>query len=195
VKHLSPEQVARLIEAADGDRNRLLFRVLFEHGLRISEALSLTRGSVRRGYLRVQPTKRGKPSDERMSPSTLQLWDKVTGHILPTTLVFPVSRQWCGLLFHRAASKAGIELQPRMGVHCLRHSAAHALLDAGAGLNVVQRALRHRSIGSTGVYLQCDGADVDRWRARAVMGGGTGEQVFVQAAALATVRQTNATAT
>jgi site-specific recombinase XerD len=127
-----------------------------------------------------------------MSPSTLQLWDKVTEHILPTTLVFPVSRQWCGMLFHRAASKAGIELQPRMGVHCLRHSVAHALLDAGAGLNVVQRALRHRSIGSTGVYLQCDGADVDRWRAKAVMSGGACDRGLVaQASALATCGNTN----
>jgi len=47
----------------------------------------------------------------------------------------------------------------RMAVHSLRHSLAHAMLDAGAPLPVVQRALRHRSIGSTGVYVEADGRD------------------------------------
>ena len=31
-------------------------------------------------------------------------------------------------------------------------------------------ALRHRSIGSTGVYLEADGRDVDQWRAKAISG-------------------------
>lgn len=129
MKHLSPEQVRKLIAACETDRNRLLFLLCYEHGLRISECLALTKGSVQRGgFLRVKPRKKGKPSDERMSPSTLQLWDAVTEHILPATLVFPISRQWVDVLFHRYAVAAKIELQPRMAVHCLRHSAAHALL-------------------------------------------------------------------
>jgi integrase len=48
------------------------------------------------------------------------------------------------------------------GIHSLRHSLAHHLLDAGAPLPVVQKSLRHRSIGSTGVYLEADGRDVDQ---------------------------------
>jgi len=49
MKHLLPDQVQRLIEAVDGERNKLLFTMLFEHGLRISEALALTKSSVQRG--------------------------------------------------------------------------------------------------------------------------------------------------
>jgi hypothetical protein len=76
-------------------------------------------------------------------------------------------------LFHAACDKAGIELQPRQGLHSLRHSLAHAMLDAGASLPVVQKALRHRSIGSTGVYLEADGRDVDTWRSKAITGTAT----------------------
>ena len=170
MKHLAPNQVNDLIAAASNDRDRLLFTLLFQHGLRISECLALTRASVVRGYLQVKPRKKGKRSDEKLDPATLALWNEITKTIAPHTMLFPFSRQWASVLFHRACEKAGIELQLRMGVHCLRHSLAHALLDSGAPLPVVQRALRHRSIGSTGVYLQCDASDADRWRARAITG-------------------------
>jgi integrase len=170
MKHLSRTQVEALIAAADGDRNKLLFRLTYEHGLRISETLGLTRAHVRRGYLSIRGKKKGKRTDEKMEPATLELFERVTQHLLPNTLLFPFSRQWSSTLFHRAADKAGITLQLRQGVHSLRHSLAHHMLDAGAPLPVVQKSLRHRSIGSTGVYLEADGRDVDQWRAKAVGG-------------------------
>jgi site-specific recombinase XerD len=170
VKHLSVEAVGRLIEAADTDRNRLFLSVIYQHGLRVSEALALTRGSVKRGYLQIKGKKNGRRADERLSPGTLALWDKVTACLLPGTLVFPFSRQWGSSIFHAAAEKAEITLQLRCGIHSLRHSCAHHLLDAGAPLPVVQRVLRHKSIGSTGQYLVCDQSDADQWRAKAIYG-------------------------
>jgi len=170
MKHLSNEQVAALTEAADTPRNKLLFRLLYEHGLRISECLALTRAHVRRGYLQIKGKKKGKRADEKVDPVTLALFESVTKNLLPNTLIFPFSRQWASSLFHRACDKAGITLQLRQGVHSLRHSLAHHLLDAGAPLPVVQKSLRHRSIGSTGVYLEADGASVDSWRAKAITG-------------------------
>ena len=170
MKHLSPEEVGRLIAAAETDRNRLLFRLTYEHGLRISEALALTRAHVRRGYLQIKGKKKGKRADEKVDAATLALFESVTKNLLPNTLIFPFSRQWASSLFHRACDKAGITLQLRQGVHSLRHSLAHHMLDSGASLPVVQKALRHRSIGSTGVYLEADGRDVDSWRAKAIGG-------------------------
>jgi integrase len=168
MKHLTGEQIADLIEAAGTDRNKLLFRLLYEHGLRISEALSLTRAHVRRGYLQIKGKKKGKRADEKVDVVTLALFEAVTKNLLPNTLIFPFSRQWASSLFHRACERAGITLQLRQGVHSLRHSLAHHMLDSGASLPVVQKALRHRSIGSTGVYLEADGRDVDSWRAKAI---------------------------
>ena len=185
MKHLSPEQVGKLIKAAESDRDRLLLTMCYEHGLRISECLSLTRAHVRRGYLSIRGRKKGKRTDEKLSPSTLALFDEVSKNKLPHTLIFPFSRQWASALFHRAAEKAGIDLQLRQGIHSLRHSLAHHLLDAGAPLPVVQRSLRHRSIGSTGVYLEADSRDVDQWRARAIAGAACDRGLAAQAAALA----------
>ena len=167
MKHLSMEQVRALIAAADTDRNRLMLIMCYEHGLRISECLSLTRAHVKRGYLSIRGKKKGRRADERLSPSTLALFESVAAKKTPNVLLFPFSRQWASQIFHRAASKAGIELQLRQGVHSLRHSLGHHLLDAGASLPVVQRALRHASLSSTGVYLEQDAKDVDEWRAKA----------------------------
>jgi integrase len=169
MKHLQVEQVAALIEAADTDRNKLLFKLLFEHGLRISEALKLTQGSLQRGgYLRVRASKKGKHTDEKMDPATVALWGKVTEHLCPGTMLFPFSRQWSDTLFHRYCDKAGIELPPRCGVHSLRHGLGHAMLNAGASLPEIMKALRHRSLQSTSVYLEADAADTDRARAKAI---------------------------
>ena len=78
MKHLTVTQIESLMKAADDtvmpsapdrerlcDRNKLLFLLCYEHGLRISECLSLTRASVRRGYLQVRARKKGKRTDER----------------------------------------------------------------------------------------------------------------------------------
>ncbi len=96
-----------------------------------------------------------------------QLWASVTATLAPSTLVFPFSRMWASVIFHRAAEAAGIQLAPRQGIHTLRHSCAHRLLDTGAGLTVVQRKLGHRSLASTGVYLEADDAAVDYASAKA----------------------------
>jgi integrase len=171
MKHLQVEQVAALIEAAEGDRNKLLFTLLFQHGMRISECLALTQSSMQRGgYLRVRAKKKGKHTDEKMDPATVALWDKVAAHLCPNVMLFPFSRQWSDTLFHRYCDKAGIELPPRCGVHSLRHGLGHAMLASGSSLPEIQKALRHRSLQSTSVYLEADAADTDRARAKAIAG-------------------------
>jgi site-specific recombinase XerD len=136
--------------------------------MRISECLALVKGSMQRGgYLRVKARKKGRHSDEKMNPQTIALWERVAEHLCPNVMLFPFSRQWASELFHAACDKAHIELQPRQGVHSLRHSLGHAMLDGGAPLPCIQKALRHRSLSSTSVYLEADASAVDVWRSKA----------------------------
>jgi integrase len=74
MKHLSHDQIDALIAAAESDRDRLLFQLCYEHGLRISECLALTRAHVQRDFLTIKAKKRGKRSDERLSAATTRLW-------------------------------------------------------------------------------------------------------------------------
>jgi integrase/recombinase XerC len=71
----------------------------------------------------------------------------------------PLRKRQIQELFVRYRDQAG--LQPRYTCHCLRHSIATHLLDAGMSLEFVQDHLGHRSIRSTSIYARI----TDRHRA------------------------------
>jgi integrase/recombinase XerD len=167
MKHLSHAQVNALLAEIESAKERLLFTLCYEHGLRISEALALTPSRVRGGYLNTRPLKDGKVTSQQLSTAAAELWAEVTATLAPSTRIFPFSRQWAAELFHRAAERAGIALRLRQGVHTLRHSCAHNLLAAGAPLPVIQRKLGHKNISTTSVYLVADDATVDDWSKKA----------------------------
>lgn len=97
-------------------------------------------------------------TSQQLSTATAALWAQETANSAPNTLIFPFTRQWASERFHRAAKAAGIALRFHQGIHTLRHSCAHHLLEAGAGLNVAQRKLGHKIIATTSVYLEADDA-------------------------------------
>jgi site-specific recombinase XerD len=54
-----------------------------------------------------------------------------------------------------ACGRAGIET---VGAHRLRHTAATAVLRAGASMTEVAQLLRHRDLASTAIYAKVDRA-------------------------------------
>jgi len=168
MRHLTKDQIEKLCLAAESDLDRLLYRVCYEHGLRISEALSLTPARLQNGRLVTKPGKHGRPTIQKVAPELLELWNRVTAGVAQRDRVFPFTRQWAGRKFTRTAKLAGIDLAPRQGIHTLRHSIAHHMLDANAPLPVIQRKLGHASIASTGCYLRADDSEVDAWSERAL---------------------------
>src|SRR5919199_607885 len=81
---LTPEDVLTVIDAASSERDRLLLRVLWATGARISEALALRPMDVRRDSLVLpnlknpsRPTKRVfLPAGQADLPGALLLWAK-----------------------------------------------------------------------------------------------------------------------
>ena len=161
VTYLTPEEVRQIESAAlesprKGERDALLVRVLFQTGLRISEALSLTPAHLEifegRPSLRVMG-KGGKP--RRVAcPTTLaeSLQAYAFRHELPSgERLFPINRFRAYQIITAAAKKAGLE--KRVYPHLLRHSDSIERLRQTRNPKALQDHLGHASPLMTLRYL------------------------------------------
>ncbi len=181
---LTVEEVARLLDAPGGLRDRTLLELLYAAGLRISEALRLDREdlSLDGGFVRVV----GKGDRERLVPvgdvalEWLRRWLAeerplllAIQHVEPTRggplFLGPrgrrLARQQAWAAVKGAARRAG--LQDRVSPHTLRHSFATHLLEGGADLRIVQELLGHASISTTQLYTHLTGERIRAVYARA----------------------------
>jgi integrase len=160
VPYLRPEEVSALIEAARklryGERNVLLIKVLYQCGLRISEALSLTPSHLIRfegiPCLRVK----GKGGKERLVhvPETLSsqlLAYAYQRGLKATDRFFNLNRKNAHKMLVKAAKLAG--LTKRVYPHLLRHSCAIERLRQTGNPKALQWHLGHNSMAMTMRYL------------------------------------------
>lgn len=174
---LNPAQAWRVIESfapppatpkvpPEVRRNFALFMLLYGLGLRISEALSLTRATAEDTLQSEVLTITGKGNKQRQVPvplpiqSALNQWLTACQHIGPAhPLFFGPSGQ---ALTPRMAQKILQNLRESMGLpahltpHALRHSFATHLLAGGANLRDVQDLLGHKNLATTQRYLAAD---------------------------------------
>ena len=145
---LTREQVQAVCDAEPDPMYQTIFRLLAAHGLRVSEALSLRSTDVECGFLTIQRLKGSQKTTQKL------LVDLSPYIAAPTYRLFPVSRSSVFLHFRRAAAKVGLHPHLRHP-HCLKHSTAHWLLNAGTPLQVASQWLGHSSLTSTAQYLNC----------------------------------------
>ena len=160
VPYLRPEEVSALIEAARklryGERNVLLIKVLYQCGLRISEALSLTPSHLTRfegiPCLRVK----GKGGKERLVHVPEALYSQLLAYayqkgLKPTDRFFNLNRKNAHKMLVKAAKLAG--LNKRVYPHLLRHSCAIERLRQTGNPKALQWHLGHSSMAMTMRYL------------------------------------------
>lgn len=143
-------------------RNFALLITLYGLGLRISEALSLTRAAVGGDTLTVQ----GKGNKQRSLPlplpvkSALNSWLNCSHSLHPTAPLFPnpqgkaLSPRYAQKLLQDTREALG--LPAHLTPHALRHSFATHLLEGGADLRTVQELLGHSQLATTQRYLATD---------------------------------------
>jgi integrase/recombinase XerD len=171
-RFLTQEEVERLLEAPDtstpeGVRDRAMIELLYATGLRVSELVSLTVGSVdlERGVLQCT----GKGSKQRRVPvgrsalAWLQRYEAARRLLLggaetPRLFVgprgLPISRQTFWAVLRGHAGRAGLrDVSP----HVLRHSFATHLLEHGADTRSVQALLGHSDLQTTQIYTHVTG--------------------------------------
>jgi len=148
-----------------GSRNQALFTLLYSAGLRLGEALSLTRkeAPLEAETLRI----RGKGKRERIVPILPIVRQAFQGYIglCPYMLeadsplfvgakgkrLNPAVAQKVMRIYRRA-----VGLPETVTPHALRHSCATHLMDASGDLRGIQELLGHASLSTTQVYTDVD---------------------------------------
>jgi integrase/recombinase XerD len=154
---------------ATGIRDRAILLLLARLGLRAADIMNLCFDDIdwQQGILRV----RGKGRRGSSLPLPQDVGDALLRYLTEARPDVPEPRVFLRALapYHpfadshavssivnRALRRAGIDDAPSRGAHMLRHSAATAMLQAGATLVTIGTVLRHRSIDVTGRYAKVD---------------------------------------
>lgn len=166
-KYLTCEQVVRLIGACLRPRDRLILRVFWETGVRVSELISLTADSIDFTGEALQVVTLKRRSHVRAVPVRPVLLGELARHIASSGIrtgekLFPVTRQRVHQIVRHAARKAGLP-EDRAHPHTLRHSFAIACVLARVPVLVLAEWLGHRSLESTLIYTKVLCADSRRY--------------------------------
>ena len=158
---LSPEEVARMLEAAPGVKYKAALSVAYGAGLRVSEVVALKVGDIdsARMMIRIEQGKRRKDRYAMLSPRLLDLlrdwWlaCRSRGWLFPgRDPLQPITTRQLTRACHTAAQVAGIE--KHVSPHTLRHSFATHLLEQNVDVRVIQVLLGHTKLDTTARYTQ-----------------------------------------
>ena len=158
---LSPEEVARFLDAAPGLKYKAALSVAYGAGLRAAEVVSLKVGDIdsQRMVIRVEQGKGHKDRYVMLSPHLLDLlrawWKAVRpqGWLFPgRDPVQPMTTRQLNRACHAAAQMAA--LNKRVSLHTLRHSFATHLLEQNIDIRVIQVLLGHAKLETTALYTR-----------------------------------------
>jgi integrase/recombinase XerD len=158
---LSPDEVARLLDAAPGLKYKAALSVAYGAGLRVSEVVALKVSDIdsKRMIIRVEQGKGRKDRYVMLSPHLLELlraWWKAArpqGWLFPgRDRVQPMTTRQLNRACHTAANMA--EISKPVSMHTLRHSFATHLLEQNIDIRVIQVLLGRAKLDTTALYTR-----------------------------------------
>jgi integrase len=168
---LNEQQVVQVL-AEVPEPYRLLFEFLGQTGLRISEALALTKGDIDFGRRRLRVERRlyegrlDAPKSRHgirtvpLSPGLARaLWTQLATLDDEAVVFGPLDRTRLYRVVRAAGERAGIEWP--VGLHTFRHSCASIMFRRGVPKEAIRRLLGHHSWEFTaGTYVHLDDDDL-----------------------------------
>lgn len=158
---LTEPQVHRLLALESNSRNRVMLRLLYATGVRVSEICSLKWRDVKPRGEAGQVTIFGKGGKTRTVLLSTDTWRELISIQNEADSDTPVltSRKGGGHLHpsqvwrivRSAAKRCGVDVP--VSPHWLRHAHASHALDRGCPIHLLQATLGHASIATTGRYL------------------------------------------
>ncbi len=158
---LSPEEVARFLDAAPGLKYKAALSVAYGAGLRVSEVVALKVSDIdsKRMVIRIEQGKGHKDRYVMLSPHLLELLRAWYNAARPQGWLFPgmnpvnpmTARQ-----LRRACDTAAqmAEIGKQVSPHTLRHSFATHLLEQNTDIRVIQVLLGHAKLDTTALYTR-----------------------------------------
>jgi site-specific recombinase XerD len=158
---LTRAEVARIIEAADNPKHRMLLTLCYGCGLRVSELVAVRVQHIdgERKLLRVEQGKGAKDRLILLAPGLLDALRQYWSRYRPGDWLFPsahaldspISDTTAQKVFLKAKRKSGITKEG--GIHSLRHAYATHQLENGLPVHQLQRLLGHGNLQSTMRYI------------------------------------------
>jgi integrase/recombinase XerD len=155
---LTSEEVKKLIDVVDNVKHKLLLKLMYGCGLRVSEVVKLNKRDINydEKLIHIRLSKGRKDRfvgiPESISKDLMKFSD-----LQENTVLFPSNRggrlsiKTIQEIVKSAAIRAGIT--KRVHPHMLRHSYAAHLLEQGTDLRLIQKLLGHSDIKTTQIYL------------------------------------------
>ncbi len=157
---LSREEVARLLDAAENQKHRVLLMTAYSAGLRVSELVRLKPQDIHSDRMLIR-VNQGKGRKDRYTLLSQRLLGELRAYwreFRPELWLFPNHSRTDHMptctparAFYRLKQRAGIT--HGHGIHTLRHSFATHLLEAGVDLRTIQILMGHTSLNTTVKYL------------------------------------------
>ena len=169
IHFLTQDELRRLFKVIKSKRDRAIFLVAYRHGLRASEIGLLQRVDVdaKQGRIAIHRLKGSLSAVYPMQPDVLKAIRSYlrtradeSPYLLVSNRGVPISRYMLHHLMQTYGEVAGLPVEKRK-FHCLKHTIATHLLDAGADLAFVKDWLGHANIQNTTIYARLTTATLD----------------------------------
>jgi len=162
---LTVEEVKRLINSAKNIKHKLILKLLYGTGLRVSEIINLQKGDINFGedLIKVNLGKGKKDRFVKLPASIkedLESYSKLNNskNLFPSNRGGKLTKKSIAKIVSNNARKA--KIKKRVYPHLLRHSFATHLLEQGTDLRIIQKLLGHSSIKTTQIYTQISQASI-----------------------------------
>ena len=174
-KMLSRKEIVKIIDANGNLKHRILLKLCYGMGLRVSElvALKLTDIDSASMLVRIEPAKGKKDRVVVLPQSVLEELRTYYLEYKPQKYLFeglgggPYSVRSAQSVFKTAMKKVGFKKE--IGIHGLRHSYATHLLEMGTNIRLIQELMGHSDIKTTEIYTRV--TDVSKSKIKSPLDG------------------------
>ena len=157
---LNKEEVSRLIESASNEKSKLIIKMLYSSGLRLSECINMKVDDLEFNE-KIAWVRGGKGRKDRMVILSEKLAKELEKYFkdrdFQSEYAFPgpkgiMSSRNARKIVTNAAKSAGIK--KKVSPHTMRHCFATHLLESGVDIRKIQELLGHANLQTTQIYTR-----------------------------------------